>query len=118
VKIVVNRRHGGFGLSEEAATRLGMCADDAYDHFGCFPGNRNDPALVAVVEEMGDAASGPRAELAIVEWPDNLPYRISDYDGIESVEVNLHKLVLLHGEEIAAGATPLARALQSYKFGM
>lgn len=46
---------------------------------------RNDPALVQAVEELGDAANGAHAELAVVEIPDDVDYRIEEYDGREHI---------------------------------
>ena len=46
---------------------------------------RHDPVLVQVVEEMGDAADGDHAELAVVEIPDDVEYIIEEYDGLEHV---------------------------------
>ena len=46
--------------------------------------DRHDPALVQVVEELGDKANGEYANLAIEEVSG--PYRIDEYDGFESVE--------------------------------
>jgi hypothetical protein len=46
---------------------------------------RNDPALVQVVEELGDRANGMNAELCIEEVPAGTLYRIDEYDGKESV---------------------------------
>jgi hypothetical protein len=46
---------------------------------------RNDPALVQLVEEMGDAANGKHAELAIVEIPDGVQFEVEEYDGKEWV---------------------------------
>lgn len=46
--------------------------------------DRHDPALVQVVEELGDKASGECAKLRIDEVSG--PYRIDEYDGFESVE--------------------------------
>ena len=46
---------------------------------------RNDPVLIQVVEELGDAANGEHAELAIVEIPDDVEWEISEYDGSEHV---------------------------------
>ena len=45
---------------------------------------RHDPALVQVVEELGDKANGECAKLRIKEVDG--PYRIDEYDGYESVE--------------------------------
>lgn len=44
---------------------------------------RDNPLLVAVVEEMGEAASGSCAELNVVEIPDGVDYVIEEYDGME-----------------------------------
>lgn len=46
--------------------------------------DRHDPVLIQVVEELGDEANGEYAKLAIEEVDG--PYRISEYDGFESVE--------------------------------
>jgi hypothetical protein len=46
---------------------------------------RNDPALVQVVEELGDLANGRCADLMIVELPAGTQYRIDEYDGSETV---------------------------------
>jgi hypothetical protein len=46
---------------------------------------RDDPALVAVVEELGQEASGDCASLSIVEIPDDIKWHISEYDGNEHV---------------------------------
>lgn len=48
--------------------------------------DRHDPALVQVVEELGDKASGEYARLRIAEVSG--PYRIDEYDGSESVETS------------------------------
>ena len=45
---------------------------------------RHDPVLVQVVEELGDKANGKYAKLSIEEVFG--PYRIDEYDGMESVE--------------------------------
>ena len=44
---------------------------------------RHDPALIQVVEELGEKANGDCAKLAIAEV--NGLYRIDEYDGNESV---------------------------------
>jgi hypothetical protein len=47
--------------------------------------SRACPALVKVVEDLGDVANGQFAQLSIVEIPDGIEYEISDYDGSEHV---------------------------------
>jgi hypothetical protein len=46
---------------------------------------RTDPALVQVVEELGDAANGEHAKLCVADVPTGERYRIDEYDGSESV---------------------------------
>lgn len=46
---------------------------------------RGDPALVQVIEELGDAANGPFSALRIEAVPAGERYRIDEYDGNESV---------------------------------
>ena len=43
------------------------------------------PILVRIVEELGDAANGECAELAIVEIPNDVDWEISEYDGNEHI---------------------------------
>lgn len=47
--------------------------------------DRTDPALVQVVEELGDAASDQFAELCIYNVSPGTLYRIDEYDGRETV---------------------------------
>ena len=46
---------------------------------------RDDPALVQVVEELGADANARFAELEIVEIPDGVAWQIEEYDGLERV---------------------------------
>ncbi len=47
--------------------------------------SRAHPLIIRVVEELGAAASGPFAQLEIVEIPDGIEWELDEYDGIESV---------------------------------
>lgn len=51
---------------------------------------RDDPALIEVVEKLGDKASGKCAELKIVEIPDGTDWVIDEYDGNEHID-EVHK---------------------------
>lgn len=84
MKIVINACCGGFGLSEAAFDAFRKAAPDhPGDHAWEIP--RDHPALVAVVEQMGDAADGWCAELKVVEIPDGVEWKIEEYDGRESI---------------------------------
>lgn len=45
--------------------------------------NRDDPDLVAVIEELSDEVSGRFANLQVVEIPDDVLWQIEEYDGME-----------------------------------
>lgn len=49
---------------------------------------RDNPELIRVIEEMGDAANGVCAQLRIVEVPDDAEWHIDEYDGNEHVAEN------------------------------
>ncbi len=110
MKIVINTCYGGFGLSQEAYQKLNEwgipivdypTSDNFEDEKVIFRGGfsesiprlwdawlsdeRDNPLLVRVVEELGDAANGPYAKLKVVEIPDGLDYIIDEYDGIETI---------------------------------
>lgn len=82
--VVINKCHGGFGLSkgamEEYKRRAGT-DEDTYD----WDIARDDPHLVAIVEEMGEDAGGRFSELKVVRIPDGVGWTIEEYDGLEWV---------------------------------
>ena len=102
-KVVYNACYGGFSLSDEAIEMYlnlkvweftktkeswgGSSYDvdgveDFYDRYI----DRADPVLVEVVEKLGDKANGTYAKLRIVDIPKGTLYRITEYDGYESIE--------------------------------
>ena len=102
MKVVINRCYGGFDLSFEAckliAERKGWTlATDDYDLEYFIPElgkdqrldpydlERNDPDLVAAVEELGENACGYAADLKIVSIPDDVKWFIHEYDGMEVI---------------------------------
>jgi hypothetical protein len=92
VEVVINRCFGGFGLSEaaieEIATiQVGPSNGRRGNRAASNGSDRTHPALVATVKKLGKAANGDYAELAIVSVPRHLKWRISHYDGSESVVI-------------------------------
>lgn len=53
--------------------------------------HRTDSVLTEVVEELGEKANGYRAQLKVVEIPDDMKYEITDYDGIETLH-EIHRV--------------------------
>ena len=85
-KVVVNRCYGGFSLSEEAKARYNKYAEAAgLPPFDIYDTPRHCPFLIQVVEELGSKADGSFTDLEVVGIEGN-QYRISEYDGMESVE--------------------------------
>ena len=101
-KVVINKCFGGFSLSEAAVRRYGelkgveILSEGIYLRYYVEDGRRNyfsdrdierdDPALVRVVEEMGDEADGRYADLAVDDIPAGTRYVIREYDGREWIE--------------------------------
>jgi hypothetical protein len=106
VKIVINSDYGGFSLSDEAILEYGkrkglnLVKDEntnwsisifykdsvaKENYFDDREIPRNDPALVEVVEVLGEAANGFAASLKIVEIPEDVDWCIEENDGREWV---------------------------------
>jgi hypothetical protein len=86
MKVVVNRCHGGFTLSDVARAQLARARGVALD---CLERDwelkRDALDLIAVVEAMGRASEGPYTSLEVVEIPDDVEWQIDEYDGAEWV---------------------------------
>lgn len=85
MKVVINTCFGGYGLSKKAYAELGLRWDN---HGSAFNEDRANPNLVAVIEKLGKKANGLSAELKVIEIPDDIEWKITDYDGVEQVEEN------------------------------
>ncbi len=53
--------------------------------FSYYDIERTDPILIQVVEELGEGSWGSCAELKVVEIPDDVKWKIDEYDGMESI---------------------------------
>lgn len=60
-----------------------LSANDNY--FSYLEIERTDPALVQVVEELGERANGRHANLKVIDIPDGVDYEIDEYDGLEHI---------------------------------
>lgn len=107
MKIVLNRCFGGFGLSDEAVllyAKLSGCnltknsnhddtlwsewTTDDGKQFIEYDIDRQDPNLIKVVEQLGEKASGHFSRLIVVEIPDGIVWKLTEYDGLEKIEEN------------------------------
>ena len=70
--------------SKENLTKAGKLRKDSY--FSCRDIPRDDPILIKVVEKLGKEANGECASLEVVSIPEGVDWKITEYDGMESVE--------------------------------
>ena len=78
MKIVINRKFGGFSVSKEIAKELGLVDE--------WTLNRADARLIEAVIKDPKRASGEFASLAVVEIPDKATdWEITEYDGAEGI---------------------------------
>jgi hypothetical protein len=112
MKVIINSCYGGFSLSEAAIKRcleLGMklthyrnggyedpnadfvfIDESAHKYYAIHRDVkefRTNPIVIGVVEELGDAANGPYADLGIIDIPFDSTegWNIDEYDGAESI---------------------------------
>jgi len=87
MELVINNCYGGFSLSEAGITRYLELKGMEWPNAGFYDRDipRDDPILIQVFKELGDAANGFAADLKIVEIPDGVDWEIEEYDGNEWV---------------------------------
>lgn len=83
--VVINTCYGGFGLSDRAIREYMSLAGLVERDFHDTDIARDDPYLVKIVKELGEAANGTHAKLKIVEIPGDVSWHIGEYDGNEWV---------------------------------
>ena len=81
MKMILNKRYGGFSISQYIADRIGV---NTYDDPNTLRVNED---LINYLEIFGsDNVSGMFARLTLVEIPDDITdYEVNDYDGFETV---------------------------------
>lgn len=97
MKIVLNKRCGGFGLSKELLDELGVqTSKNSFvrwvenSTFGIDSDNqyeyRTHPKLIAAIEKLGCKKAGDRyANLEIIDIPDGIEWEMDEYKGFEYV---------------------------------
>ena len=83
MKVVINRKYGGFGLSQKALDLYNEMTGKKVKWESDIL--RNDPILVFVVESLGKEANTRYSELEVVEIPDGISWYIHEYDGKEEI---------------------------------
>lgn len=107
MKVVINTVYGGFRLNQQMLKLLvnhgvktqfvgfecvGLGGKRVYKDKGSgellapwFDNHRNDPDLVAAVEEFNSCYNDCIHSLKVVTIPNGVDYVISDYDGVETI---------------------------------
>lgn len=93
MKVVINTCYGGYNLSEKAYKFLGLDYGDNQSGYGhAYYYDRNNPDLIRCVEELGADACGHSCKLQIIDIPDDVVFKVVDYDdGLEQVE-EVHRI--------------------------
>jgi hypothetical protein len=81
MKIVINACYGDFGLSKEALALFNERSGTTITYRCSI--ERNNPILVEIVEQLGEAANTRFSELKVVEIPDDVRWQIEEHDGNE-----------------------------------
>jgi len=85
-KIAINTDFGGFGLSNQALELYKVLMEiPLTTNLDYWEIDRDDPVLVQVIEQLGDSAGDSYSSIKVVEIPDGVEWRISEYDGVEWV---------------------------------
>jgi len=91
MKVVISSCFGGFCVSRKAVEFMaarGNAAAMASPANGCGDSDlyrRDDPDLIAAVEELGEDAGGGFSALKVVEIPDDVDWRVEQFGGKEWV---------------------------------
>jgi hypothetical protein len=84
MKIVINTCYGGFDLSETAKQRYIDLSGETPKSWDDL--DRTDEYLIQVVEELGEAANTFISDLKVEELTECCLYRITEYDGKETLQ--------------------------------
>lgn len=96
MKYIINTTYGGFSIPTEVMNYLNLTS-----HFDAPGDVRTDPYFIDWVQNNRAklATKGRKAELAVVEIPDNATdWELEEYDGLESITAVVDgKLVHIYG---------------------
>ena len=80
MRIVINKRYGGFILTKEMMDYIGYVPSSEWDR-GYYV-SRTDPKLIEYLDKTDESLHG---SLKVVDIPDDIDYVIEEYDGKEWV---------------------------------
>lgn len=86
MKVLYNTSYGGFRFSEEFVEEYNKRYPDSKIPTWAYNLSRTEPNAIALFEEKGsDWSSNMCSKIAVEEIPDDVEYRIDEYDGMEAV---------------------------------
>jgi hypothetical protein len=92
MKILYNTCYGGFNFSKQFVKEFNDRHPDRPKKLEEWNEERTDPDVIALFEEKGSVwSSGAYSNLDIEEIPDDVEFRIREYDGMESVSWTIPK---------------------------
>lgn len=85
IEILINKKHGGFGFSDEA---IKLYATTGKSVSYCED-LRCDVDMIKIVKSLGDKANGHFSKLQVESIPEDYRdcYEIKEYDGFEYIEL-------------------------------
>lgn len=100
ITVLYNVKYGGWGISQEGIAlyneRMSQLSSEYVPVKYDFGIDRHDPVLVQVWKELGDKCSGKYCAIDSVEIYKKYEnyYEVNEYDGIESISINILKYKL------------------------
>ena len=92
MKVLYNTCYGGFNFSERFVDEFNKRHPDRPKKLEPWHDERTDLDVIALFEEKGSAwSSGVCSNLDMEEIPDDVEFRIREYDGMESVSWTIPK---------------------------
>lgn len=92
MKVLYNTCYGGFNFSKQFVEEFNKRHPDRPKKLEEWHDERIDPDVIALYEEKGsDWSSGACSKLDMDEIPDDVEFRIREYDGMESVSWSIPK---------------------------
>ena len=78
MRIVINKRYGGFSLTKEMMDYIGYVQPSEWDEG--YSVSRTNPKLIEYLDKTDESLHG---SLKVVDIPDDVDYVIEEYDGKE-----------------------------------
>lgn len=99
IEVLFNNCYGGWGISGKARELYKLRkTNNSNNNNNNYLSKRSDPVLIQIYNELGDEFDGKYSKTSIAKIPKKYEnyYSISEYDGLETVEIDYIKYELDH----------------------